>query len=1002
MVAGPSGKQSGNVTVRVAPDTRWFARELKAYLTKLEKSLRVKVKVGVDGKQAVAETRELKRRLESTKVNLKVNLNENVANQSISRFSRRAANLGAPLIFVGNQFATIGRSIDRATNSMIRLRKAAGDVVSYMVELTAVTIRDAISVANAKKAWAGLSSAIQAASRAAKKIPQIVGQVRDLAISGAGGVRVGVQALLDGEKWASRYQKTMAKAKETVDKVGNSLQKVSTGVKSLRHAETWARGATVAMYGTWNGLIRINEGFDRLRRTGFKAISTGMHNLGASAVSAGRKASKSLGNLADGAIKGLGRGISGVVKGLGTIFTKTGEGMSKVGNAFLSLGRVGGMVVGVLALIAPLLGMIVGLLAALPALALVAGAAIGAIALGMDGIKRAASVAGPALDKLKSAVSSTFEKELTPVFQRVADVLLPGITKGMQGVASALSSNASAFFDVVTSAEGMTQINAILENTQAFLRNLNPFITEMTKSFLTAGQVGTSVFGDFAKGLSSWATQFNAMIQAAVQTGLFESALRGLGQVLGAVGSLFLDLFQSGMVMMAAIGGPFSTMLTAFGALFVALTPALIEISNLASNVLAPVFSALVPILDALNPAIRALGSILSTSLAGVIRALTPVLTALAKIVGDLLVKAFEALEPILAPVIDFLVQLGTIVGDFLLQAFTALSPAIDLLAQFVKQLLLAVTPLLPPLLQLAQVILQAVMTALSPLLPVIQQLAETLFPMVLQVVNMLVPVISQLAMAFALVLPEIAKLVAIIGQTMVPVLEGLLAVVQRVWPQIQGIIEGAMRVISGILDVVMGVISGDWSRVWEGMKKIASGAVKAIWEAIKGGFNLIVSFFMEMPGRLLGALGDLGGLLYEAGKSLIRGFIEGIKRMVGKAVEAVKSLVSEVRNFFPFSPAKVGPFSGRGYTTWSGKALVEDFAKSIRDTAPIAVSAIDDMMSATSAKASAEWNGHIGADDFGSVGDQVAKALNGVEFKADGYAIARLVNKRNNKNGSR
>ena len=41
-------------------------------------------------------------------------------------------------------------------------------------------------------------------------------------------------------------------------------------------------------------------------------------------------------------------------------------------------------------------------------------------------------------------------------------------------------------------------------------------------------------------------------------------------------------------------------------------------------------------------------------------------------------------------------------------------------------------------------------------------------------------------------------------------------------------------------------------------------------------------------------------------------------------------STVSQIRSFFPFSPAKRGPFSGHGYTTYSGKALMEGWAEGI------------------------------------------------------------------------
>ena len=51
-------------------------------------------------------------------------------------------------------------------------------------------------------------------------------------------------------------------------------------------------------------------------------------------------------------------------------------------------------------------------------------------------------------------------------------------------------------------------------------------------------------------------------------------------------------------------------------------------------------------------------------------------------------------------------------------------------------------------------------------------------------------------------------------------------------------------------------------------------------------------------------------------------------------AKNAVSGGLDALRGFFPFSPATYGPFSGRGYTTYSGLALMGDFGKSISGAA--------------------------------------------------------------------
>ncbi|MEU0343166.1 hypothetical protein ABZ092_30510 [Streptomyces bobili] len=96
-----------------------------------------------------------------------------------------------------------------------------------------------------------------------------------------------------------------------------------------------------------------------------------------------------------------------------------------------------------------------------------------------------------------------------------------------------------------------------------------------------------------------------------------------------------------------------------------------------------------------------------------------------------------------------------------------------------------------------------------------------------------------------------------------------------------------------------------------------------------------IISYVRGIPGRARSALGNLGGYLYSAGLSLIGGFINGIRAKIGDVRNAASSVLSAARDFFPHSPAKRGPFSGRGYTLYSGHALIDAFGKGIADRVP-------------------------------------------------------------------
>ncbi|MFD3498778.1 hypothetical protein [Streptomyces sp. NPDC058678] len=121
----------------------------------------------------------------------------------------------------------------------------------------------------------------------------------------------------------------------------------------------------------------------------------------------------------------------------------------------------------------------------------------------------------------------------------------------------------------------------------------------------------------------------------------------------------------------------------------------------------------------------------------------------------------------------------------------------------------------------------------------------------------------------------------------------------------------------------------------WSAMKRATVNKATEMINWVKG-----------IPGRVRSGLGNLGNVLTGAGRALIQGFINGIKNMIGDVRNAASSVVSAARDFFPFSPAKEGPFAGKGYTLYSGRAIAEAFGQGITDGVPGVQSALDGMAS--------------------------------------------------------
>src|SRR5690606_10323622 len=206
----------------------------------------------------------------------------------------------------------------------------------------------------------------------------------------------------------------------------------------------------------------------------------------------------------------------------------------------------------------------------------------------------------------------------------------------------------------------------------------------------------------------------------------------------------------------------------------------------------------------------------------------------------------------------------------------------------------------------------------------------------------------------------------------------------------------GIKAIFSRSVNNIRSVISS----VWNWVRRTTSGAWNAIKNAVSSGVSRVVHFVWTMPGRILRALGNLGRLLWNAGASLISGLWNGIKSVWNKMTGWVKGGLNKIRNLFPFSPAKEGPFSGHGYTLYSGRALITDFGKGMLDSFPkvkhalegelarlnetmtdsaryfdekAALREIDGFMRGGSKQATAQREGHISADHLGAVGDRVS-----------------------------
>lgn len=133
---------------------------------------------------------------------------------------------------------------------------------------------------------------------------------------------------------------------------------------------------------------------------------------------------------------------------------------------------------------------------------------------------------------------------------------------------------------------------------------------------------------------------------------------------------------------------------------------------------------------------------------------------------------------------------------------------------------------------------------------------------------------------------------------------------------------------VGGFLSSVIGTVGG-----W-----VSSMGGKAAEAASTFGSNLI--------NGLMGIIGQA----QSAGSAIVQGLIDGIMGMIGAAGDAIGSVVDRIASFLPHSPAKRGPFSGKGWTPYSGRAIVHGLAEGIAELADEPADAMASVMEGISA----------------------------------------------------
>lgn len=483
-MTSPGATIVGRVGLRVIPDTSRFRKELKAKLAKM-KDLTVKVDVEPDMKGFAAKVRAAAAAAsKGTKVRIPVEADTRTFGQ---RLMADVSRWGRTLRTNFRDFITRMREANQQTNLLAR---GFNRVTS--------TIR---SSGQALARMSSQLSRIRTAFRDGRFIPTSVGsdgvietrQVRGIALAWD-MVRTSIdRARTSGLSFRGMLTGLQASSR----RIGTTL---ANGIRSA-FRETFSRDRDPFSFGT------LLKGFGQV-------------------------------------FSGLGSAANSLLGILFSIYTVSG--LITIG--FTALVAVGAALAAVGAALAAAWGAISVAIVAIPPAVALLGIPIAAIALGLDGIKKAAKTLEPEFNRLKKLVSDTFERTFTKAFTTLK-AIFPTLNLGMVRVANGIGSLTNKMAAFLTQSENMKLLGKLFDNVAKALSSsqLATGIQGILKAFLLLGSVKAS-FGVLTGFIEEFGTAFAEMVSNLGHRTLTK-AFKGLEGTLRSLTRGFFDLVKNGILL---------------------------------------------------------------------------------------------------------------------------------------------------------------------------------------------------------------------------------------------------------------------------------------------------------------------------------------------------------------------------------------------------------------------------------------------------------------------